>query len=51
MEVDAMVVYVHDWDTGTRQCATCGTASSVKYDCDGKQYCNICVLQLAHRSE
>lgn len=51
MECDTSIMYVHGWENCNRKCSKCATTSSVKYDRDGEQYCNICVLLLAKRSE
>jgi transcription elongation factor Elf1 len=32
-------------------CARCGETRSVKYEMNGKTYCNICILSLSIRKE
>ena len=41
--------YVHGWSGFNRTCAMCGTVKSVKYDFDGKEYCNLCILAVSFK--
>jgi len=41
--------YVPGWQRFSRTCAMCGTNKSVKYDYDGKEYCNLCILSVSFK--
>lgn len=39
-------VHIHNWKELDRTCSKCETKKSVKYDFNGKQYCNFCILSV-----